>query len=733
MATAKVITHVTDASVARITIVNPPVNALGPEVLMGLKVAFDEAHKREDVKAIVVTGSGGKFSGGADIGAMSSGQAGAAGTLPAVTPASVPVHLFIETIEAGPKPVVAAVDGLALGGGLELAMACHARLATPGTQLGLPELQLGIIPGFGGTQRLPRLVGVIKACEMMLKSKPIKAEEGAELGLVDAVCSLAELVPTAEAWALDMAAKRKPWQQTLLRSDKLGPAEEALEVLAAAREQSKKAAPHLLHPLKCLDAIEAGIAGTGLAGTHKEEEISKELLRSPTAKALMHFFLAQRSTSKVAGVTDVGLQPRPIRRVAVVGGGLMGSGIVTAFISAGIPVLLKEVNDAFLQNGLKRVAGNFSSRVRRGQMSAEQLKRTLALLTGTLDYSQFHMVDLVVEAVIESIPLKQQIFADLEQHCSPTCLLATNTSTIDLHVVGAKTKSQKRIIGAHFFSPAHVMQLLEIVRTHDTSAQAILDVLTVGKAIKKTPVVVGNCCGFAVNRVFFPYAMAATLLVDLGADLYHVDKVIKDFGMPMGNFRLTDLVGMGVAVASGEQFVVNFADRIYLSQLVPLLYDDKRLGESVGAGFYTYDSKSRPTPAPEMADYVRRSREAATGVLKGVGKKLSDHDIVEMIFFPVVNEACRVLQEGVVMRASDLDVACILSMGFPAFRGGLLFWADTFGPKYICERLSEWQREIHADFFKPSAFLLERAASGTPLSATAQKPIVSKVATSSRL
>lgn len=716
MASKKVDVEVSQEGIAVISISNPPVNSLAPDVLIQLKQAFDEAHRDPNVRAIVVQGTNGKFSGGFDINAIVGVQE--RGDMSQMM--RVSVHLMIDTIEAGPKPVVAAVEGLALGGGLELAMSCHARVAAPKTQLGLPELQLGIIPGFGGTQRLPRLVGLTKAIEMMLTSKPIKAEEGKELGLVDEIAPSPKLLAVAKAWALDILEGRRPWLHSLTRSDKLEGLGEAREILKFAREQVQKTAPNLQHPKRCLDAVEAGVVEGGYKGNLVEEQVFREVVLSGTSKALTHVFFAQRMTTKVPGVTDVGLKPRPIKSAAVIGGGLMGSGIVTALITAGIPVVLKEVNQEFLQQGLDRIKSNFKSRVKKGQMTEEKLGQVLKLVKGSLDYSDFKSCDLVIEAVIESIPLKQQIFADLEKHCSPTCVLSSNTSTIDLNVVGAKTHAQDRIIGAHFFSPAHVMPLLEIVRTEKTSAQAILDLLTLGKAIKKTPVVVGNCTGFAVNRVFFPYTMAACLLADLGVDPYRMDAVIKSFGMPMGPFRLADLVGMGVALAVGTQFFNAFPDRAYASTLIPAMHEDKRFGEKNGKGFYLYDERRRQRPAPELKEYLEASRKAAGLMPENKPLKVTDKDIMEMIFFPVVNEACRVLDEGVVVRSADLDIATVMAMGFPPYRGGLVFWADTIGAKYICDRLTQWS-QTYGGFFKPSDYLVERASKGIKLGAEVKK------------
>ncbi|XP_061349080.1 peroxisomal fatty acid beta-oxidation multifunctional protein MFP2 isoform X2 [Gastrolobium bilobum] len=703
--------------VAIITIINPPVNSLSVDVLRSLKESFDQALQRDDVKAIVVTGAKGKFSGGFDITSFGGAQEA---NIERPKPGWISVEIITDTIEAARKPSVAAIDGLALGGGLEVAMACNARISTPTAQLGLPELQLGIIPGFGGTQRLPRLVGLTKALEIMLTSKPVQGKEAFGLGLVDGVVSPDQLVNTARKWALDILDRRRPWVYSLYKTDKIEPLGEAREILKFARAQARKQAPNLNHPLVCIDVIEAGIVSGPRAGLWKEAEAFEELVQSDTCKSLVHIFFAQRGTSKVPGVTDRGLAPRHMKKVAILGGGLMGSGIATALVLSNYPVILKEVNQKFLDAGINRIKANLQSRIKKGKMTQEKFENAITLVKGSLDYESFRDVDMVIEAVIENVSLKQQIFADLEKYCPPNCILASNTSTIDLNLIGEKTKSQDRIIGAHFFSPAHVMPLLEIVRTKQTSPQVIVDLLDVSKKIKKTPVVVGNCTGFAVNRMFFPYTQAALLLVERGTDVYQIDKVITKFGMPMGPLRLADLVGFGVAVATGSQFVQNFPERTYKSMLIPILQEDKRAGETTRRGFYLYDDRRKASPDPELKNYIEKARRISGVSIDPKLVKLPEKDIIEMIFFPVVNEACRVLDEGIAIKAADLDISAVMGMGFPPYRGGIIFWADSLGSKYIYSRLEKWS-ELYGEFFKPCAYLAARAAKGIPLSASVEQ------------
>jgi enoyl-CoA hydratase/3-hydroxyacyl-CoA dehydrogenase len=748
-------------------------------VLRALFTHLQSAHADPRVSAVVVTGSGKNFSAGFDIAQFAKSNsggasAGAGGGIDDSINAAI-----CAVLENGPKPTVAAIQGVALGGGLEVAMGCNARIAVKGAKMGLPELQLGIIPGFGGTQRLPRLVGLPKAIEMMLTSKPLNADSGLKLGLVDElVDSPDQLLPAARLYALAISSGKKARVLSLRRADKLPPFGEAVATVEFARAEARKRAPHLQHPQFCLDAILAGIAEGGDVGLKAEGEAFARSAALDTHRALVHVFFASRATKKIKGIE--GAKPRAIKSVAVIGGGLMGSGIATALVLNGVQVALKEVNQTFLDGGVGRVKSNLSSRVAKKRMTQAQADLALSRLTGCLDYSHpaFKSADMVIEAVIEDVPLKQRIFADVEKVVSKDCTLATNTSTIDLDLVGAKLSSvqaKSRVVGAHFFSPAHVMPLLEIVRAKDTSAQAVVDTLAMGSVIKKTPVVVGNCTGFAVNRVFFPYTMAAMLLADCGLNPYVVDKVIAGFGMPMGPFRLNDLVGSGellvvfirwrcrafggrapaarasffslffspdffahlsknppkptktntdIGLHVGKNFVESFPERVYVSQLIPSMNAAKRLGEKTKAGFYSYDDRRRAKPDPAIVPLLQDSIKSSMVLEKVFGgkvPKMSPEQIVELIFFPVVNEGCRVIAEGIVDKPADLDIATVFAMGFPPYRGGLIFWADLVGAQKICERLEELAAQfapVGADgFFAPCEYLRNAARSGRKLSA----------------
>ncbi|XP_071737250.1 peroxisomal fatty acid beta-oxidation multifunctional protein AIM1-like isoform X2 [Rutidosis leptorrhynchoides] len=599
--------------VAVIAISNPPVNAFAVQIIGWLKEKLDEAMIRDDVKAIVLTGENGKFTGGFDINVFQKvQQTGNLSLLPDIS-----VDLIINKIEDAKKPVVVAIEGLALGAGLEVSVGCHARIAAPKAQLGLPELSLGVLPGAGGTQRLPRLIGLPKAIDMMLTSKPILSEEGEKLGLIDAIVHPQDLIKVSRRWALDIANKRKPWVRSLHSVNKIGSLVEAQQILKVASQQVKRTAPNLPQHQACLDVIEEGIVKGGFPGVLNEGKVFNELVVSDTSKGLCHVFFSQRATSKVPNVTDIGLKPRAVKKVAIIGGGLMGSGIATTLIVNNIYVVLKEVNSEYLQNAIKMIEANVRSLVARKKLAQNRADKALSMVKGVLDYSEFNDVDMVIEAVIEDVSLKQKIFCEIEKACPPHCILATNTSTIDLNLVGEKLTSQDRVVGAHFFSPAHVMPLMEIVRTEKTSPQVILDLMTVGKMIKKVPVVVRNCTGFAVNRTFFPYTQSADMLLHLGVDLFRIDRLITSFGLPMGPFQLEDLTGYGVAIAVAKEFATAFPDRTFVSPCVSLLIKNGRNGKSNGKGYYIYEKGSKPKPDPSVGPIIEESRRLANRMPQG--------------------------------------------------------------------------------------------------------------------
>ncbi|KAM7276651.1 hypothetical protein ACFE04_018517 [Oxalis oulophora] len=664
--------------VAIITINNPPLNLLSIDVMSTLKEAIEQALRRDDVKAIVITGSNAIFSGGFDVNAF--GKKVQQGNF-----AYWSMEFITDILEAAKKPVVAAIDGLAIGGGLEIGLACHARISTSSARLGLTELKYGILPGFGGTQRLPRLVGLSNALDMILMSKLVSGDYAESLGLVDAIVPANELIKIARCWALDISECKRPWSISLYRTDRLESLSEARIVIKLARAQSQKQSPNLKHLLVCIDVIEEGIVSGPRAALLKEAKALQELRQSETCKSLVHFFFAQQRTSKIPGITDLGLAPTKVNKIAIVRDGLLGYGIATELILRKYRVILKELNEKDILLGVNKIKENLQVHVKEGKMSTGDLDDVLRLLNGVLDYESFSDVDLVIEAVNENISSKQQIFADLERYCPDHCIFASTSSTLNMKMLGEKMKSSNRIVGTHFFSPGHTMSLLEIVRNEMTSPQVVVDLINVGKRIKKIPIVVSNCTGLAVNWMFFPYSQSATMAVERALDIYQIDQALTKFGMLMGPFRMINYVGFAPA-------------RKYIDK-----------ANSIPG--VTFDSKLM---------------------------KFSEGELAEIILFPVVNEACRLLEQGTVVKSADLDVASVIGCGFPSYRfvsyyetsdssqytiltwailldrGGIIFWADSLGSNYICSKLEEWSI-TYGEFFQPCRYLAERASKGLSL------------------
>ena len=702
----EVIRTETRDGVLLVTIDYPPVNSLCRAVVEGLQAAVKGANEDDAISAIVLTGAGGQFIAGADIHELEQLAAN-----PEAIREGPKLAGAIEYLEANAKPIVAAIDGFALGGGLEVAMATHYRVGTTRCRLGLPELRLGLIPGAGGTQRLPRIVGMQKALEMMLTSREARGQEALALGLISELVEPDELLDAALAAARKLASGELEPIRVSQQSDKLPGAEEAEQMVQMARMMAGDKIRNLIHPDLCMDAVLRGITEGYTAGLAREAENFKKCITSPQGAGLIHIFFGSRQAPKVPGVTDAGIEPKGVNKVAVLGGGTMGSGITTSLLYTGMPVILKEINDELAQAGRGRVESNLSSRVKKGRISQEKFDDMMSRLTVQTDYARFDEIDFVIEAVIENIELKQQVFAELEKATRDDCILASNTSTIDIELIGKSTGAAERIVGTHFFSPAHVMPLVEVVRSRQTSPQTLLTAIELTKRLKKTPVTVGNCVGFLVNRIFFPYGQAAGLLVDHGVDLYRIDKVIYDFGMPMGPFRMGDLAGVDVAKFAGGIMADAYKDRVYRSTLVDHLFEAKRFGQKTGVGYYLYDGGRDAKEDPDLAALVDKARADAGNPAP---LEIGDEEIIERVFFGVINEACRCLDEGVATRASDIDVASVMGMGFPPYRGGLMKYADTVGAGYICDKLATWA-EAHGPMYAPSEYLRRKAGASESL------------------
>ncbi|CAA0828536.1 Peroxisomal fatty acid beta-oxidation multifunctional protein MFP2 [Striga hermonthica] len=690
--------------VAVVTINNPPLNLLSVDVMLSLKENIEGALLRDDTKAIVITGVKGKFSAGFDVttfgGRREKKEKKELGFMS--------IHIVTNTLEAARKPVVAAIEGPAFGGGLEIALACHARIATPSAQLGLTELQYGILPGFGGTQRLPRLVGLRKALEMILMSKRVDGEEARNMSLVDALAPADELLGVACQWALDTFECRKPWMISLYRNDKLEPLREARAILKSFRQQVQKDNPNVVHPLVCIDIIEHGI----ICGPHnalwKEAEALEELRQSNTCRSLIHVFFAQREVLKIPEISRMNLRPRKIEKVAVIGGGLNSCEIATLLVLRNYQVILKLDNKKNLLEEIGRVKENLQIHVENGKATQVGVEKAFNLLAGALDYENLKDIDLAIEAESENLPLKQEILAELEKSCSPHCIFATNTSRFSLKSIGERSKSQNQIAGIRFCLQP-VTPLMEIVRTESTSPQVIVDLTYFARKIRRTPIIIRDRKGYSVDNMLVAYLHSALLIAEHGVDVYRIDQTLQSFGMQLGPFRMIDIVSFQDFKVTGDKFVENLRDKSYRPKLIKVLQHEGLLGECNGKGIYEYDNHGKASPNPKIMDYVRKARTDLNMTSDLKMTNLSEEEMIEMILFPVLNEACRLISEGIVIRSSDLDVASVLGMGFPSYRGGIIYWSNSFGPNYVYSRMVTWSNE-YGGFFKPCDYLRELSA-----------------------
>jgi 3-hydroxyacyl-CoA dehydrogenase len=684
-----------DKEIAVITIDNPPVNAISPAVQEGIGSAIAQINGDSAVKAAVLIGAGRTFIAGADINEfvkMTSGKTKRTNFLP--------VLLRIEDCRV---PVVVAIHGNALGGGLEVAMACHYRVASPDARVGQPEVNLGIIPGAGGTQRLPRLAGVAKAVEMCTTGKPIKAPEALQAGILDKLID-GDLLAGATAFAREVAGKPAP--KTRQRNDKLGSAAENAPIFAAARESVRKKQRGLPAPLAAIDAIEAATKMPFDKGCEEEARLFDQCLYSDQSKALIHVFFAEREVAKIPDVPKE-TPVLPVNSIAIAGAGTMGAAIAMVFANAGIPVMLKDADQAALDRGFSNIHKNYAISVQRGRFTQEYVDQRMKLITPTLHYQSFADADLVIEAVFENMALKKEIFAELNGVCKPGAILASNTSTLDLDEIAATTTRPESVIGTHFFSPANVMRLLELVRGKRTSKQAIATCMQLARKIGKVAVLVRNGWGFAGNRMFMPYLTESQFLVEEGAAPEEVDAALTAWGMAMGPLAVSDLGGLDVAyrVRQERRHARKPGERETFVEAK--LCEMGRLGQKNGAGWYKYGEDRRAAPDPEVAALVRQwSIEA--GVPQ---RKISAEEILDRCLYRLVNEGAQILDDGIALRAGDIDTIYVNGYGFPGFRGGPMWYADAVGLKKVYQRVREFQQQ-HGAIWQPAPLLKELAESG---------------------
>ena len=689
--------------VAVITMSNPPVNGLGLSTRVGITDGLTKANADAAVKSIIITGAGKAFSGGADIKEFGSSKAVQEPNLLSV----------IRACENSSKPVLAAIHSVAMGGGLELALGCHYRMAAPGCKVALPEVKLGLIPGAGGTQRLPRVIGVEPALNMIVSGEPINSEMLAMLPgqkLFDRMATSAEsLAAEALAYAKELAAQHADGSALPLVRNLPCKHPQGDAYFQFARNMVKGMAKNYPAPPKCVDAVEAATKKKFEDGMVLEREIFTNLMMTPESRALRHIFMADRAASKIADVPD-DTPKRNIASVAVIGAGTMGGGISMNFLNAGIPVKMLEMKQEALDRGIATIRKNYEAQVAKKKLKQDKYEQRMSLLSTTLSYDALTNADMVIEAVFEEIGVKEAVFKELDRVMKPGAILASNTSTLNVDAIADFTKRPQDVVGLHFFSPANVMRLLEVVRGAKTAKDVMATVMVIAKKIKKTAVVSGVCDGFIGNRMIEQYGRQGGFLLDEGCTPAQVDKAIEKFGFAMGPFRMGDLAGNDIGWAIRKRRAVERADMKY-SKTADLLCEKGRFGQKTGAGWYDYVAGKRDAiPNAEVVQMIEDYR-TAQGITP---RKISDEEIVQRLVYSLVNEAARILEDGIASRASDIDMVYLMGYGFPIYRGGPMNYADQVGLFNVVQAMKRFAQNPldDAKFWEPAPLLARLAAEG---------------------
>jgi 3-hydroxyacyl-CoA dehydrogenase len=681
-------------NVAVITLNNPPVNGMGLATRTAAVAALRRAEQDGAVTAVVLTGAGKAFSGGADIKEFNSPKA--------LTEPSL--FTLIATAEGLDKPVVAAIHSVCMGGGLELALGCHYRVAIPGAQIALPEVKLGLLPGAGGTQRLPRVLGLEMALNMIVSGTPVLSEKLADTGLFDEVFPAGtELLPAAIAFAKSIADVRPLPRVRELDVDY--PNHEAF--LQFSRNTVKAMAGPYPAPIECVETVAASVTMSFDQGIAFERQRFLHLMQTTESKALRHAFFAERIASKVPDV-PADTPTRTIRKAAVIGAGTMGGGIAMNFANAGIPVVLLETKQEALDKGLATIRKNYENTLKKGKLTQEKFDQRVGLITGTLDYAAIGDADIVVEAVFEDLNVKETVFRQLDAVMKPGAILASNTSTLDVDKIAAFTNRPQDVIGTHFFSPANVMKLLEIVRGAKTGKDVLATTLALSKKLKKTGVVSGVCDGFIGNRMVEQYVRQAGFLLDEGALPEQVDKAAEAFGFAMGPFRMGDLAGNDIGWYIRKRRAIETPDMLY-SKTADLLCEQGRFGQKTGAGWYDYKPGDRKAYPSQLVNDMVVAHSASLGVER---RAISDAEIVERLVFSLVNEGAQILDEGIAMRASDIDMVYLTGYGFPLYRGGPMFYADTVGLPNVLAAIEKYARGANGAAWVAAPLLVKLAGEG---------------------
>ena len=683
--------------VAVITLNNPPVNGLSLATRTAIVAGLNKALADDAVKALVITGAGKAFCGGADIREFNTPK-----TLTEPTTRGV-----IAELEASTKPVVAAIHSVAMGGGLELAMGCHFRVAAPNAQIALPEVKLGLLPGAGGTQRLPRLVGVETALNMIVSGTPAKSQDLADTALFDQMIEgarIEDLLAGAIAFAHKAVADKLPLKR--VRDIVIDyPHHQAF--FQFARNTVGAVAKNYPAPLKCVEAVAAAVGMTFDDGLKFERECFLLLVETTVSKALRHAFFAERAAAKIPDVPD-DTPVRAIKSAAIIGAGTMGGGIAMNFANAGIPVTLVEMKQEALERGLATVRKNYEGSVKKGRLSPAKLDERMGLIKSTLSYDEIKDADIVIEAVFEDIGVKEQVFKKLDAVMKPGAILASNTSTLDVNRIAAFTKRPQDVIGTHFFSPANVMKLLEIVRAEKTGKDVLATTMRLAKAIKKTGVVSGVCDGFIGNRMLEEYIRQSLFLLDEGASPEQVDGALQTWGLAMGPFAMYDLAGNDIGWHIRKRRYIERPDMAY-SKIADAICELGRFGQKTGSGWYKYEKGSRkPVPDP-VVDALIVAHRKALGITP---RKISKDEIITRCIYALVNEGAKILEEGIAMRASDIDMVYLSGYGFPLWRGGPMFYADTVGLSKVLAAMEKHAKGYHGECWQPAALLSRLAAAG---------------------
>jgi 3-hydroxyacyl-CoA dehydrogenase len=676
--------------IAVISMNNPPVNGLSDALRAAIMENLEKADKESAVKAVVLIGAAKAFSGGADIREFNK---------PRMKPDLPDVN---DRQDAMSKPLVAAISGFALGGGLELALACHYRVAASKAQLGLPEVKLGILPGSGGTQRLPRIVPMAEAVQMMTTGNPIPAEKAKSLGLVDEI---------AQGDLLDFALNfiktkiGKPLPRIRDRSVKL---DDPKSFFAKAREEVAKASRGYPAPLEIVGCAEAAATLPFDEGRRHERAAFARLVETSESKSLRHAFFAERQTAKIPDVPE-DTPVREVKKAAVLGAGTMGGGIAMNFANAGIPVTLIDMNQAAVDKGIGIIRKNYAATVSKGRLKQEDMDKRLGLIKETTKLEEAKDADIIIEAVFERMDVKQDVFKKLDAIAKPGAILATNTSTLDVDQIAAVTKRPQDVIGTHFFSPANVMRLLEVVRGKKTDKGVLATTMKLGKTLKKVPVVSGVCDGFIGNRMLEKYGQQSLFLIDEGATPQQVDAALAKFGMAMGPFTMYDMAGNDIGWEVRKRRYKERPDFVY-SKIADRVCEQGRFGQKTGKGFYKYEAGNRkPIPDPEVEKIISSYREEI-GVKP---RNISDDEIVQRLIYALVNEGAHILEEGIALRASDVDMVYLTGYGFPPYRGGPMFYADTVGLDKVLKSIEDFQKGYQGQAWKPAPLLAKLAKEGT--------------------